>query len=60
MKSEFDKWFEKSEYYKQPQPMELYPEDLKKSWNAAINKCWNIVKDYDDDTMLKEALVNNP
>lgn len=57
MKTEFDKWYRRRGFDNRNQRI-LSKKDLKVSWNAAINKAWHIVKHYDDDTMLKETLMN--
>lgn len=60
MKTEFEKWFnsEFAKYIKQDCLLDKAVHYLiaKSAWDAAIRKSWNIVKNYDNDTVLKMAL----
>lgn len=60
MKTEFEKWFDKKCDKRMAGGCALdeavHYLIAKLAWNAAIDKCWNIMKHYDNDTVLKMTL----
>lgn len=60
MKTEFEKWFDREvdKYLEKECHLDkgLHYLIAKAAWDAAINKSWNIVKNYDNDTVLKMTL----